>query len=654
MTDNSMQISSAKPGQAAAKPSAKTGDWLSQVFNHSPDMIVLLDRAGVIHQANQAFQTFCAPGAAVTGRKITEFIPRERQPQWTGNLDKLRSGEWTSVEDSLLNSQGRAIPFQIALIAHSIYQGTPVAIFHLRDVSVYQTVERALVASQGQWERSFDAIQDYMCLLDRSGRILRANQAMNRQFQPLYGDLVGRDYRTLFNSVPRAEESPRLPDAVQAAPFVVPVIELPRLKGCFSVSSFPLKDQDEALTGAVLIIRDITAEHAAQEALKKAEVVQHQTCKMEALGRLAGSVAHDFNNMLTSVLGYGALLLKSAKPDDPHRKEFEEIIQAAERAAMLTRQLLDFSRNQPVETTVVDLNAVIRKMENLLRHTLGEKIKLTTQLDPALRNTRADPARLEQVIINIIMNARDAMLNGGELVIETHRRNLDQFFCAAHAALTPGDYCLMEISDTGCGMTPEVRERLFEPFFTTKTKGKGTGLGLSTAYGIVKQFGGDIAVYSEVGRGTTFKLYFPESAEAAAERAQTKPEGILLRGHETILVVDDDANIVSIISRILTGLGYHVITATSPRQALALSDGYAQAIDLVLSDVIMPEFNGPELVRRLHQKRPTLKAMYMSGYASQAARQLEVLSADIVFLPKPFNPETLTKHIRKALDSPVK
>lgn len=627
--------------------------WLSDVFEHSPDMIIVLDRAGVIRRSNKAFRAFCGKRAAnLLGRKLTEFISPEAQPQWAHGLDKLLSGEWTSLDSALRGSEGRTIPFQITLVAHSADEGVEVNILHFGNVSAFQTVERALVASQQQWERSFDAIQDYMCVLDRAGRILRANRAMSERFQPIHDNLVGLDYRALIDQSPESFQAQELPHA--AAPFTTPAIELPHLKGFFTVSAFPLKDEHDAVSGAVLIIRDITGEHTTAQALQKAQACQHQSSKMEALGRLAGSIAHEFNNVLTSVLGYSALLLKAAKPDDPKRKEIQEIIQAAERAAALTRQLLDFSRSQPAETSPLNLNAVIQTMQELLRHTLGEKINLMLRLDEAPGNIKADPARLEQVIINIVMNARDAMVNGGQLLIETCSAKLDDNFCAKHSGLTPGRYCLLEISDTGCGMTPEALERLFEPFFTTKPKGKGTGLGLTTTYGIVKQFGGHITVYSEVGRGTTFKIYFPESAEESLSSVAAQRDAPFLRGQETILVVDDESNIVNMIRKVLNDLGYSVITATNPQEALALSDGQTQAVDLVLTDVIMPQLNGPDLVRLLRQKRPKLKALYMSGYATQAAARIGAFDSATAFLSKPFSLETLTSGIRKVLDAPPK
>ena len=616
-------------------------------------MIIVLDHEGIIRNANRAFQTFCDRSASVLpGCKITEFIPAEGHVQWTHDLNKLTSEEWTSLDGTLISGKGRAVPCHITLIAHSTYDGHPVVILHLQDASVYQTVERAMVAAQGQWERSLDAIADYMCLLDRSGHIMRANRAMIKRFKPLYGNLVGRDYRTIFSVADAPDTQPAMPPAVEASPFVIPEIELPNLKGWFTVSSFPLKDEHEAITGVVFIVRDITDQHATAEALKKAEVSQHQATKMEAIGRLAGGIAHDFNNMLTSILGYSSLMLKMTKPDDPRYNDIHEIILAAERATALTRQLLDFSRNQAIETKNVSLNAIIQNMQEFLVRTLGEKIKLNMRLDPGMRNIKADVSRLEQVIVNLVVNARDAMPGGGQLMIETVNLSLNQKSYATHPNLAPGNYVVLEVSDTGCGMPPKVLEHLFEPFFTTKAK--GTGLGLTTTYGIVKQFGGHITVYSEVGRGTTFKIYFPESHEAGAVCSPVTQESVLLRGNETIMVVDDDANIVAMVSQILTELGYHVISAASGREALSLSEQHANTIDMVLTDIIMPEMNGTDFVRMMRQKRPTLKALYMSGYGTQAAAQIGVLEPNTIFLQKPFGSETLTQCIRKVLDAPGK
>lgn len=629
--------------------------WLADVFCRSPDIIIILDRDGIIRNANQAFHNFCNRSASdLIGEKMSEFIPADRRIQWEHDLSKLISGDWTRLDGTLINGRGRLVPFHITLIAQSTDKGQPVAILHLQDASVYQTVERALVASQGQWEKSFDAISDYMCLLDRSGNILRANQAMTKRFKPLYGNLIGFDYRAIFGTASAPEKGPALPHAVEAAPYVIPEIKFNNLDGWFTVSSFPLKDDLQSATGAVLIVRDITEQHNTSEALKKAEASQHQSSKMEAIGRLAGGIAHDFNNMLTAIMGYSSLMLKMTQKNDPRCEDIQEIIRTSERATALTRQLLDFSREQAPETKNVSLNAIVQNMEQFLSRTLGEKIELTLRLDSSLQSVMADVSRLEQVVINLVVNARDAMPDGGQLMIETGNLSLDHNFSATHPNLAPGHYVVLEVSDTGCGMPPHVLEHLFEPFFTTKAKGKGTGLGLMTTYGIVKQFGGQITVYSEVGRGTTFKIYFPRSAKAIVDDVSVARESMLLRGSETIMVVDDESNIVAMVSQLLTELGYQVIAATSGREALKLGDRQGDKIDMILTDIIMPEINGTDLVRLLRQERPNLKALYMSGYATNAAMKIGVLKPNTAFLQKPFSSETLTHCIRKVLDTPEK
>lgn len=641
-------MNSCQPRKSAAEP------WLADVFKHAPDMLVILDHAGIIRNTNVAFQTFCGRSAtALQGCKMTTFIPNEKRTQWIRDLAKLTSGEWTSLDSTLINNQGHTCACHINLIANSTYTGKAVSILHLQNTSVYQTVERALLSAQGQWELSFNAIADYMCLLNLTGQILRANQAMTRRFEPLYGNLIGRDYRQILGMADMPANGPARPDAVADAPCVIPEIELDNPHGWFAISSFPLKDEHAVATGVVLIVRDISDQHATAEALKKADVHQQQTSKMEAIGQLANNIAHDFNNMLTAILGYSSLILKMTATDDPRHDNIHEIITAAERAKALTKQLLDFSRKQAIETSNLNLNTIIQNLRAFLEHTLGEKIRLSLRLDPHLPDIKAEVSRLEQVIINMAINARDAMPGDGHLMIETDNRNLDQKFCDAHPGLTPGNYVELEVSDTGAGIPPDIIEHLFEPFFTTKAEGKGTGLGLAITYGVVKQFGGSIVVYSEIGRGTTFKLYFPAAPSTDPATAPAPQPSVLPHGAETILVIDDAASIVSMISQILTGLGYCVISAENGREALRRSDQHDKRIDMVLMDVIMQEPNGHALLQLLRKKRPNLKVLYMSGYANNAAAQIGVLQPGAAFLQKPFSAENLAHNIRKVLDAPT-
>jgi signal transduction histidine kinase/CheY-like chemotaxis protein len=497
-----------------------------------------------------------------------------------------------------------------------------------------------------------------MCILDRNGHILRANQAMMRTFHSLPGTLIGRNCRDILGSLPLHGATPPA-DIVGEAPFLIEETTFPQAAGWFCLSAYPLKNEQDATTGVILIAKDITEAHAMRKALKKNETNLRQAGKMEAIGRLAGGIAHDFNNLLTSILGYSSLLIRSLKEDDPHRNDLKEIILAGERATALTRQLLYFSHEQALETKVLQLNLIIANIESFLRRTIGEDIALSTQLDKDLWNIRGDVSRLEQILMNLAINARDAMPKGGKLMIEASNLTLDESFCAMHPATHAGEYVLIEVSDTGHGMPPEVLDHIFEPFFTTKEKGKGTGLGLTTIYGIVRQFGGIISCYSEVNNGTTFKIFLPRCSETHASATDIIPDTALPRGSETVLVVDDESNIATMINQLLKQLGYQVLMATNGAQALTTSDKFAGKIDLALTDLIMPDLSGTELARVLAKKRPGIKVLYMSGYANGMAHQTNKLepsansAAGLLndsYLQKPFSLRTLALSVRQALD----
>src|SRR6184192_1241387 len=363
---------------------------------------------------------------------------------------------------------------------------------------------------------------------------------------------------------------------------------------------------------------------------------------MEAVGRLAGGIAHDFNNLLTVITSYGDLLLEDLAPGDSRRDDVDQIRKAAEGAAALTRQLLAFSRQQVLEPKVVDLRAVLAGTEKLLRRLIGADVHLATSLAPDLGAVKADPGQLEQIIINLAVNARDAMPGGGRLTIEAANMVVEA---------RPGRYVMLAVSDTGIGMDEQTKARIFEPFFTTKEPGKGTGLGLATVYGIVKQSGGFIWVYSEPGRGTSFKVYLPrveEPAEpAAAPTATVEP----LRGTETVLVVEDAASVRMVTRQVLERYGYAVLEAPNGETALRLAAKHHGRIHLLLTDVVMPGLSGRQLAEQLAQLRPDMKVLYASGYADQAIVHHGILESGIAYLQKPFTPETLARSVRQVLDS---
>ncbi len=374
-----------------------------------------------------------------------------------------------------------------------------------------------------------------------------------------------------------------------------------------------------------------------------------QARKMEAVGRLAGGIAHDFNNLLTVMTGRSQLLLRRLTPEDPVRSEIELIEKTANRAADLTRQLLAFSRKQILQPAVMNLNAAVATMSEMLRRMIGEDVLLATALDPALGWVQADPSQIEQIVINLAVNARDAMPKGGRLTLETANVELEGAYARAHVGAHPGPHVMLAVSDTGAGMDADTRTRIFEPFFTTKGPGKGTGLGLATVYGIVKQSGGHICVYSELGQGTSFKIYLPRVDPAADP---VEPGGLLAhvaQGRETILLVEDEEAVRELARDILEANGYAVLEARHGDEALAICERHSEAIHLMLTDVVMPGMNGRELAERLARLRPETKVLYMSGYTDNAIVLHGVLNGRAVFLQKPFTPDALARKVREVL-----
>jgi len=370
--------------------------------------------------------------------------------------------------------------------------------------------------------------------------------------------------------------------------------------------------------------------------------------KMEAVGRLAGGVAHDFNNMLTVISGYNRMILDELSALDPLRGYAEEILKAADRAGALTNQLLAFSRRQIMKPRVIAVNAVITQTEKMLRRLIGEDVELHFGLSADTGNIKADPGHVEQAIVNLAVNARDAMPLGGRLTIETANAHLDENYAKTHMGVTPGEFVMIAVSDTGVGMDAETKRRIFEPFFTTKEKGKGTGLGLATVYGIVKQTGGDIWVYSEPGCGTTFKLYFPRVMDPVSEREWLEEEQPQA-SNGTILVVEDEKAVRELTVKMLQRLGYRVLVAASGVEAIEISGAHAGHIALLVTDVVMPNMSGRQLADTLSKSRPEMKILYLSGYTENTVVHHGVLDAGVEFLPKPFSREVLSKKIRQVL-----
>ena len=376
-----------------------------------------------------------------------------------------------------------------------------------------------------------------------------------------------------------------------------------------------------------------------------------QAQKMEAVGLLAGGVAHDFNNLLTVISGYSDILLRSLPADDSSRGPIQEIYKAGERAAHLTRQLLAFSRKQVLEPKILDLNAIVQEVGRMLQRLIGEDISLTMTLAQDLRSVKVDPGQIEQVILNLAVNARDAMPQGGRLTIETANIELDSTYAQAHFEVKPGRYVMLAISDTGHGMEESVRTRIFEPFFTTKEPGKGTGLGLATVYGIIKQSGGNLYVYSELGRGTTFKVYLPYVPLKPSTGKSLHGFKPAMHGNETILVVEDDPAVRDMTTLSLRTYGYNVLESCHGEEAIQVCAQYHGAIHMIVTDVVMPRMGGRQVVEALRPNYPSMKILYQSGYTDDAVVRHGVLEAETAFLQKPFTPVALASKVREVLDA---
>ena len=489
-----------------------------------------------------------------------------------------------------------------------------------------------------------DWSDDAIITKDAHGVIQTWNPAAERIFGFTAAEMVGQSVLRLIPPELHAEEQEILAKIARGEH--VAHYETTRLRKdgqriMIALTMSPIRDAVGALIGASAITRDITRQHSLEDQLRHSQ-------QLDAIGQLAGGVAHDFNNVLAAISGYVGLLLRGLGPGDARRNDALGIQEAVDRGASLTQQLLAFGRKQVMQPELVDLREVLDDTGRMLRRLIGEHIDLAIVPGPILSPVLCDRGQLNQVIVNLAVNARDAMPRGGRLTIEARDMPLTEEYSASHLAVTAGQYVLLAITDTGHGMTLDVQGRIFEPFFTTKPHGKGTGLGLSTVFGIVKQLGGHIFVYSEPGQGTTFKVYLPR-AEGAAVVTPAAPAQTEMGGTETVLIVEDNRAIREIIGRILQMSAYTVLQAETPAEALALAGQQAGPIHLLLTDVVLPEMSGRELAERLIAQRPRLVVLYMSGYPGDAIVHQGRLDADTEFLQKPFSTDVLLRRVREVL-----
>jgi PAS domain S-box-containing protein len=578
--------------------------------------------------AGMPISIFFAPGSR---EQVDEIVQHRIQGRTTAEI----------FEAVGLRSDGTTFEVEVR-VSPTTFEGKSASQAILRDITGRKRMEAELRDSEERYRFLFERNLAGVFRSTLGGKMLECNRAFAQMMGYASPAEVLAQPAIAFHEDARAREA-FLEQLGREGSLVNHEMKLRRKDGSLiwvieNVSVLHAEGESEVILGTVF---DMTERRKLEEQLLQSQ-------KMEAIGRLAGGIAHDFNNILTAVSGYTELLIGQLGEGDPRRESAEEIRQAGHRAAALTQQLLAFSRRQVLEPRVLDLNSVISHMERMLRRVIGEDIELTTSLASDLWRTRADPAQIEQAILNLVVNARDAMPRGGQLTLETANVELD----ARYSGGAPGPHVMLAVSDTGVGMDKDQQARLFEPFYTTKDRGKGTGLGLSTTYGVVKQSGGSIWVYSERGQGTTFKIYLPRSEAPMDAPAEAPPLAAPLNGNEITLLVEDEPEVRGLVEKILLMYGYTVLSAGSPAEAIAISKNRAGRIDILVTDVIMPGMNGRELSRVLSAQRPDLRVLYMSGYTDAAIAHQGILEAGTAFVSKPFTPDVLARKVREVLDAP--
>jgi PAS domain S-box-containing protein len=520
-----------------------------------------------------------------------------------------------------------------------------------RAEAVRKRSDDALLASESRFRRLFDSGIIGIIIADLGGAIVDANDA--------FLQMVGYSRAELERGEVRWDRM--TPPEWQAETVKRTTLVRTTGRSGLGEKEYVRKDGSRVpvlVAGASLddhttvgIVSDLTLQRRTEAALQKTEGQLRQAQKMEAVGLLAGGIAHDFNNMLSVILSYSRLAMDEMKDNDPVRGDLLEIEGAGQRAAGLTRQLLAFSRQQLLQPRIVELNEIIHGVSKMLDRVIGEDIELSTVLGATTSRVKVDPGQIEQMLMNLMVNARDAMPRGGKITLETNNVELDETYAREHLGIVAGSYVMLGVTDTGMGMDEATQARIFEPFFTTKEKGRGTGLGLATVFGIVKQSGGAIWVYSELGKGTTFKVYLPRSEATGDLLASPASPAVAKRGSETVLLVEDDSSLRTLARNILQRNGYQVLEATSGGDALLICEQHTGPIDLLLTDVVMPRMNGPQLAERLTKLRPSMRVLYMSGYTDDSVIRHGVLAADMAFVQKPLLPDVLLSKVRESIDT---
>ncbi|HET7274663.1 MAG TPA: PAS domain S-box protein [Longimicrobiaceae bacterium] len=636
---------------------AESGEHrLATILDATPEFVGTLDPNGRVLYLNRAGRRMLdlSPDYDVSALNFPDLYSQAETERMLrdGLPTALATGIW-SGETALITETGSEVPVAQVMLAHKSEDGAVEFVSVIaRDIREQKQAEAALRRSEEHYRSLIENAQDVVHIMDRDGTIRYISPSVERVLGYAPEFLVGTSAFDIIHidDVKRVENafSRRVSES---GPGDLIEIRLRHAHGHWRNFEMQANNlfHDAAVGGIVINSRDITQRVEAESALKESQEQLLQSQKMEAVGRLAGGIAHDFNNLLTAIKGFTELLLLDFDSDDPRRSFASEIQGAAGRAAGLTRQLLAFSRKQVLQPKVLDLNVVVAEMENMLRRLIGEDFTLSTKLADGLGRVRADPGQVEQVVLNLAVNARDAMPGGGELTVQTSEVELTADG-ALPSDLAPGPYVVLSVSDTGSGIDEATQAHIFEPFYTTKEQGKGTGLGLSTVYGIVKQSGGSVMLESEIGVGSTFRIYLPR-VEDELEVAPQRDDGGPVEGNETILLVEDELAVRALVRRVLTRYGYNVMEAENGPAAINLIRKDASPVDLLLTDVVMPGMSGRELGEQVFATHPAAKILYMSGYTDEAIVHHGVLEPGTAFLEKPFTPDILLRKVREVLDT---
>jgi two-component system, cell cycle sensor histidine kinase and response regulator CckA len=634
-----VQLSSAQ--QQSRKSELESEERYRIIATTASDAIITIDESSQILFINPAgARMFGYSIDELQGKSLTTLMPMHQRSSHKAGVERYletrhRRLDWNAIEVTGLHKDGHEMYLELSFgefTQDNRQRFTGI----VRDITERKRVER-------ERERFFLLGGDILVIVGFDGLLKWVNPAAERALGWSMDELKSRSLIDLVEDE-KAKVAKQMSDLVKGeeVTFESRFLHKDGSSRCLSWKASPYIAEQVIYAAAT----DTTERRALESQLRQSQ-------KLESIGQLAGGIAHDFNNLLTVISGYSEISLNRTEAGSDLRRYIEEIIRASDRATSLTQQLLAFSRRQVLQPRVIDLSSVVADISTMLSRLIGESISLVTVLDPAVGMVLADPGQIQQVLMNLAVNARDAMPNGGKLTIETTNVVLEESYTRNHVGVSAGPYVMLAVSDTGTGIAAETLDHIFEPFFTTKEKGKGTGLGLAMVYGIVKQSGGHIWVYSEINHGTTFKIYLPlVVSEEINATPQAPPLPSRSMGTETILLVEDEPAVQTLLLQVLQGEGYSVLTASDGQEALDLCRSYKDPIHLVITDVIMPGITGPQLVEQMSATCAGVKVLFMSGYTDNAVVHYGVLASGFAFLQKPFTPEAVATKVREILDSP--